>query len=231
MVLGTGYELRVPFLCAPHASAMRTDPATTANSTTATTLMSNLHYIFPLYRQIFSLAPNLPPTALAFVGLPSDVSNCPSDLAQGTFIAHTLVNASLLPPHGDMLQELVAREESLRARGYDPYHMGHQLVDGDNEDKDYQDNLIDHLKKRGALPDDGKPYVEEWRRMQRPEWVLFYRGWRRIQAAGEEAQWLEGVATEDEWVDLLYRIIESQRQWEKEHGEEVLTPDFYVEIS
>ena len=79
--LATGYEFRVPFLSAPHASTLITDPAAATNSTTAEHLTSNLRYIYPLYEHIFSLAPALPPTAIAFIGLPVLIANCPSDYA------------------------------------------------------------------------------------------------------------------------------------------------------
>ncbi len=76
LVLATGYEFRVPFLSqSPPESGidfpvLEVAPSTTANSTTAQVLTSNLRYIFPLYEHIFSLSPAHPPTALAFVGLP-----------------------------------------------------------------------------------------------------------------------------------------------------------------
>lgn len=76
LILATGYEFRVPFLSripsnsGIESPALITDPTTNANSTTAHALTSNLRYIFPLYEHIFSLSPQLPSTALSFVGLP-----------------------------------------------------------------------------------------------------------------------------------------------------------------
>ncbi|KAF9812240.1 hypothetical protein IEO21_06280 [Rhodonia placenta] len=229
VLLGTGYENRVPFLSAPHASTLHTDPAPTVNSSTARALTNNLHYIFPLHKHIFSLAPELPPTALAFVGLPVLIANCPSDNAQGMLIAHALANASLLPPREDMLAELLAREDSLRGRGYDPYLIGHRLLDGDTEAQDYQDGLVEFLKKRGVLPDDGKKYVEPWRRTARPASMLLARAWKRVEVLGEQSRWLEGVQTEDEWADLMARMADWQREWEEEHGEAAVALDFHVE--
>ncbi|KZT67133.1 FAD/NAD(P)-binding domain-containing protein [Daedalea quercina L-15889] len=217
VVLATGYEFRVPFLSAPHASTLVTDPDAEVNSTTAEHLTSNLRYIYPLHQHIFSLAPSVPPTALAFIGLPVLIANCPSDYAQGMFIGHALANASLLPSREEMLQSLLEREEHLREQGWDPYFVGHRLQN-DNEAQTYQDNLVAYLKKQGAIPDDGKRYVEPWRRMGREQNFLINRGWKRIKEQGDEARWLNGVRTENQWAALLNKIAEWQSRWEKDHG-------------
>jgi hypothetical protein len=104
LILATGYQFLVPFLSRiPSDSgisspALVTSPSTTANSTTTSALTTNARYIFPLYEHIFSLSPAFPPTALAFVGLPVLIANCPSDRAQALFISHALADASVLPP-------------------------------------------------------------------------------------------------------------------------------------
>ncbi|KAH9850243.1 FAD/NAD-P-binding domain-containing protein [Lenzites betulinus] len=218
LILGTGYEFRIPFLSAPHSSVLAIDPAPTHNSTTARTLVSNLRYIFPLYRHIFSLAPALPPTALAFVGLPVLVANCPSDLAQSLLVAHAIANASVLPSREEMLADLVKREDTLRAEGLDPYYVGHRLISPSETDHDYQDDVVEYLKRVGALPQDGRKYVEEWRRVGRADSRLLYRAWERVVHIGQQRKWLEGVETEGQWADLLTRLAEWQRAYEEEHG-------------
>ncbi|PCH40375.1 dimethylaniline monooxygenase [Wolfiporia cocos MD-104 SS10] len=217
ILLGTGYEFRIPFLSSPQSSVLLTDPATSFNSSTAQTLTTNLRYIFPLYQHIFSLAPTVPPTALTFIGLPVLIANCPSDFAQGQIVAHALANASLLPSHDEMLNDLISRERSVSARGYDPYYEGHRLVDGDTEAQDYQDSLVDYLKKNGAIPDDGRKYVEPWRRASRSQAPLLLRAWKRAGKLGEQERWLAGIETEDEWADLMARLAEWQREWENTH--------------
>ncbi|KAI0823164.1 FAD/NAD-P-binding domain-containing protein [Trametes gibbosa] len=218
IILGTGYQFRIPFLSPPHSSVLAVDPATAHNSSTARTLISNLRYIFPLYRHIFSLAPTLPPTALTFVGLPVLVANCPSDLAQSLLVAHALANASVLPSREEMLADLVKREETFRAEGLDPYHVGHRLISPSETDHDYQDDVVEYLKRVGALPQDGRKYVEDWRRLGRNESRLLGRGWERLVHSGQEREWLEGVETETQWADLLTRLAEWQRAYEEGHG-------------
>ncbi|OSD02500.1 FAD/NAD-P-binding domain-containing protein [Trametes coccinea BRFM310] len=218
IILGTGYEFRIPFLSSPQSSVLDVDPHTPYNSTTAPTLISNLRYIFPLHRHIFSLAPRIPPTALSFVGLPVLVANCPSDIAQSLLIAHAIANASVLPSREEMLSELVAREAAVRKEGFDPYEIGHRLLASSETDHDYQDALVEYLKEVGALPQDGRKFVEPWRRETRGQSKLIGRAWNRVVKLGRENEWLEGVETEDQWAELMIRLARWQRSYEEEHG-------------
>lgn len=231
IILATGYEFLVPFLSRiPKDSGIKTPalvtaPATTANSTSTPALTTNLRYIFPLYEHIFSLSPAFPPTALAFVGLPVLIANCPSDRAQALFISHAFADPSVLPSRAEMLESLVAREAAVRARGFDPYYVGHKMLGGDDEAQAYQNALVRFLKQRGRLPDDGREYVEPWRVMARKESRLLARAWSRVEERGEQARWLDGVTTEDEWASLMWRLVDWQEEWEKEHGQ---GPDTYA---
>lgn len=144
VLLATGYEMRKPFLDAGHA--LLTDPSVTSNSSSNRNLTTNLHYIFPLHQHIFSLSPAHPVNALAFIGLPTAIANCPSDLAQSIFATHIIRNRTILSSREELLDELAAYEHGIRQRGYDPYIIGHQLLNGTSSD--YQDELIDFLKKQ-----------------------------------------------------------------------------------
>jgi len=68
-----------------------------------------------------------------------------------------------------------------------------------------------------AIPDDGKRYVEEWRR-QIYTYEYLRRGWKRIERLGAQEEWLTGVKTEAEWSDLMKRINAWQRDWERVNG-------------
>ena len=74
---------------------------------------------------------------------------------------------------------------------------------------------INHFQK--AIPDDGRPFVEEWRRLI---WTYDYlkRGWKRIEALDESDEWVKDVKTEEEWAGLMYRVNAWQEKWEKENG-------------
>ncbi|KAI0792008.1 FAD/NAD-P-binding domain-containing protein [Abortiporus biennis] len=223
VISATGYNFLVPFLNrAPTWSpsslpGLTTDPHTQANSTTSESLITNLRYIFPLYRHIFSLSKSYPPTALSFIGLPVLIANCPSDIAQAIFVAQSIANSSVLPSREDMVTDLVHQENRLLERGYDPYVVGHKMVGGDDDAMAYQNDLVAYLKKKGQLPNDGKDYVEQWRRDARKGSFLLKRAWDRVEAAGEESKWLSGVQSEDEWAALMKRLADWQEEWEKEH--------------
>lgn len=214
VLLGTGYELRVPFL--EEGNALIADPSAHSNATYTQGLVTNLRYLFPLHQHVLSLCPSHPPNALSFIGLPIFVSNCPSDIAQSLFVAHSIANASLLPSREDLLAQLAVREENLRNQGYDPYSLGHRLPNGTAQD--YQDELVGYLKEKGAIHDDGKKFVEEWRRYAAEHAPTLKRGWKRVEELGTKQEWLRGVVTEDEWARLMERLNAWETEWERREG-------------
>ncbi|KAF7985262.1 hypothetical protein HWV62_6391 [Athelia sp. TMB] len=215
VLLGTGYELRMPFLERGHA--LQVDRSAHSNTTYTQGLVTNTRYLFPVHRHIFSLCPNHPVDALAFIGLPLYVSNCPSDIAQSLYAAHVIANPGILPSRKALLKELALEEERLRSLGLDPYHIGHRILPRDNGTQwDYQDKLVADLKQQGAIPEDGKPFVEKWRREPRP---CLRRGWKRVESLGTEAEWLDGVESEGDWAGMMNRLNRWQCDWEEERGE------------
>ncbi|KAH7926419.1 FAD/NAD(P)-binding domain-containing protein [Leucogyrophana mollusca] len=214
IILGTGYDLRVPFL--ERGGELSVVPGAHSNDTYSQKLVTNLRYLFPLHEHIFSLSPSYPPNALAFIGLPILVSNCPSDFAQGIYAAHIIANGSLLPPRSDLLQLLANTEEDLRSKGYDPYNVGHRMVLKGSA-FDYQDRLVDYLKEHGDLPDDGRKFVEGWRR-EASGYQYLKRGWKRVEELGTQQDWLKNVETEQDWALLMDRLNEWQGEWERRGG-------------
>lgn len=213
LLLGTGYELRIPFLERGHA--LQVDPAAHSNVTYTQGLVTNTRYLFPVHRHVFSLCPNHPINALSFIGLPLYVSNCPSDIAQSLYVAHIIADSNLLPSRDELLKELAVEEQRLRSLGLNPYHIGHRILPRNGTEWDYQDGLVEDLKQWGAIPNDGIPYVEKWRREERP---YLRRAWKRVEALRTEAEWLEGVESESEWADLMRRLNQWQADWEEEQG-------------
>lgn len=211
LLLGTGYQVREPFL--EHGDSLKIIPSANTNQTYTEGLVSNFRYLFPVFKHILSLSPRYPTNALSFIGLPNYVANCPSDIAQSIFVAHSIANSSILPSREELLQQLSADEDRLRSLGFDPYQTGHRLVPTDSDRQwDYQDDLINYVKRLGALPNDGKPYVEKWRRNT---WEYLRRGWKRVEELGLQEQWLHGIETEADWADLMYRLNRWQGEWEK----------------
>lgn len=210
MILGTGYDFRIPFLEASGEVSVK--PKSSERDRGLTT---NLRYLFPLHQHIFSLSASYPTNALAFIGLPILVANCPSDFAQSIYAAKIIANASLLGSRESLLEELEASEDDLRSRGYDPYYVGHRMVEGSTFD--YQDRLIESLKDQGAIPDDGTRFVEVWRR-EAPRLQCLKRGWKRVEDLGWQREWLRGVETEAEWADMMKRLDEWQKDYEIRQG-------------
>ncbi|KAJ3553277.1 hypothetical protein NP233_g12682 [Leucocoprinus birnbaumii] len=162
VILGTGYQIRKQFL--ESSALVKIDP--TANSSafrSAEHLTSNTKYLFPLYKHIFPILEELPITALAFIGIPMNIPNCPSDVAQSMFALQVIKHGDgVLPGKTELLEELDEQEEGVRRGGFDPYVRGHRLIRG--TEMDYQDDLVEFLKKKGLIRDDGRRFVEKWRR-------------------------------------------------------------------
>ncbi|KIN95359.1 hypothetical protein M404DRAFT_165998, partial [Pisolithus tinctorius Marx 270] len=121
----------------------------------------------------------------------------------------------------ELLKQLADSEEDLRSRGYDPYYIGHRMVD--NSTFDYQENLIDTLRSKGGLPDQTTNFVDPWRRECVRYWSNVKRGWKRLEALGLAEEWLEGIKSEEEWVELMRRVNAWQKDWETVH--QVTFPD------
>jgi hypothetical protein len=73
---------------------------------------------------------------------------------------------------------------------------------------------IFHILSKGAIANDGKKFVEEWRRNSL-EYNYMKRGWNRIEALGRGDEWVKGVSTEEEWLDLMQRV----NAWQKDYEE------------
>lgn len=117
-----------------------------------------------------------------------------------------------------MLEALKSKETRMRTHGLDPYSIGHRMVriDGDggldSAAHDYQDSLFEFLKERKAVPDEGRAFVEKWRRWVQQEAVVLCAAWQHVESLGDHAvdAWLRGVKTEEEWMHLMKRLV----RWE-----------------
>lgn len=70
---------------------------------------------------------------------------------------------------------------------------------------------------QNAIPDDGKNYVEGWRR-DVFNYDYLKRGWSRIEESGQAEEWVRDVGTEEEWADLKKQVDTWQKNWERENG-------------
>ena len=196
-------------------------------------LTTNLNYLFPIDRQIVSLSSLHPLNALLFIGLPFPIANAPSDIAQSTFAGYLIAQPDRVYPTSQitgrkdwnetlarelLLDNLTAFESRLASEGFDVYHLGHRMNVGSYTEVEYQDSLIAHLRSQGLVLPHGGGYVfvEPWRIRARGKGLELRRVWGDIEGRGEEEvkRWLDGVETEEEWADLMDRLLE----WGEEHG-------------
>lgn len=219
IILATGYELRFPFLEAERVVVVDSTARTNFSRSMSQSLTTNTRYLFPLHRHIVSLSPLQPPGALMFIGLPIRVPNCFSDSAQSLFAANVIRDPSLLPTREAMLEELREQEQNVRKGGWDPYWIGHRMMNASAFD--YQDGLAQYLRDKGAIEDSGRPFTDPWRIRPEPEKSvtgLMRKGWIRVEELGEEDRWLEGVESEEHWANLMDRVQEWEREKEEEEG-------------
>ncbi|KAJ3514233.1 hypothetical protein NLJ89_g2488 [Agrocybe chaxingu] len=219
VLLATGYEHRKPFL--EETGLLQIDRSARDNSSSTNGLVSNTRYIFPLHQHILSLSPEYPTNALAFVGLPSAIPNCASDLAQSLFATYAIAHPEILPSRSEMLAELARHEDEVRSLGYDPYTVGHRMLTFDMS-SGYQDDLVDFLKKKGVIRDDGKKFVEQWRR-DVFTYKYIVRGWKHIEELGVGDEWVRGVETEEQWANVMRRVNEWQKEYEEANGIEFVS--------
>ena len=196
-------------------------------------LTTNLNYLFPIDRHSVSLSSLHPLNALFFIGLPFPVANSLNGIAQSMFAGHLIAHPDRVYPtshitgkrdwnetlaRGLLLKNLTTFENGLADEGFDIYRLGHKMDLGSRTDAEYQDSLIMHLRAQGLVPshEGGYIFVEPWRTRAREKTLELRCIWKEIESRGEGEvkRWLDGVETEEEWVDLMDRLLE----WGEEHG-------------
>ena len=196
-------------------------------------LTVNLQYLFPLDRHIVSLSTLHPLNALLFIGLPYNIANAAGDIAQSIFAGHLIAQPERVYPTSHvtgregwdetlarelLLKKLTAFEKRLADEGFDVHRLGHVMNVGFCNENWYQDSLIAHLQSQGLVPthERGYVFVEPWRVRGRANMVELRYIWEEVEKLGPEEvkRWLDGVETEEEWGDLMYRLLE----WGKERG-------------
>ena len=196
-------------------------------------LTENLKYLFPLDRQMVSLSSLHPLNALFFIGLPYPIIHAPNDIAQSLFADHLIAQPDRVYPTSHitghegwnetlarelLLKNLTAFENQLADEGFDVYHLGHRMDIGWYGQYDYQDSLITYLRSQGLVPPPDRDYIfaEPWRVRAMGYLPQLREIWEKIESRGEEEAegWLDGIETEEEWADLMDRLL----KWGEDHG-------------
>ena len=140
-----------------------------------------------------------------------------SSTAQALFVAHAIADPTLVSSRETLLTELAANEERLRLAGLDPAVVGHRVVALEGEDPDaganYQDGLVRRLQDGGQWPA-GRNFTEDWRRLGRTRSWALRDAWMWLEAQDDKSadRWVEGVETEEQWVDVIKRLL---KWWDK----------------
>lgn len=231
ILVGTGYDLLIPFL--PMLQLGKFDPDNAHHP-----LTTNKRYLRPLLHDTFALQDGLPVDALAFSGLHSFLSNAQASYAQGLLIGHALANegggeAFFSEGREAMYDALVAKEQRLRAAGADQFEIGHKYT-APGTAEDFQDSLVDLVRARTSLPmpewlAGGQAFVSEWRRKYGVRKTAFFlrKGWRRAVEYGVERQFVEvpgggkKVETEGEFVEAMDRLFEWETEQDKIQHREI----------
>lgn len=222
-IVATGYEHWQPFLpetLLRHSLAPPIPPIPDK-------LYNSKFNIFPLAKQLFPLVTFLPPSSLAFIGLPYRVVPFPLAEVQMRAVLAVLQNPERLEPAREAV-DIVSRYELLRAHVGDNElaiaRLWHKLED--EEQFDYADELHQFV---------GGEYAgEKWKM---PQWIrasynhkITLRGeWKDLVARGEAEQWVKGIgeaggeAGEAQWVDLMRRLVERAKQRHTEDPRETAT--------
>lgn len=203
-ILATGYEHSLPFIPARLLRSSLPPPIPPIPSN----LYNSKFNIFPLAKQIFPLVTSVPPSSLAFIGLPYRVVPFPLSESQTRAVLAVLENPERLNPAQEAV-DIVSRYEELRAQVGDNElaiaRLWHKLED--DEQFNYQDDLHQFIG--------GESGREKWKM---PGWIRdSYRHkftlraeWKDLVKRGEAEEWVRGVGEggEEDWVYLMRRLVE-----------------------
>ncbi len=197
IIIGTGYEVSFPFL--PQIKlGVPTLPPPLPNE-----LYNSTYHVFPLAYQLFPLQGELPPTSIAFTGLPARVSPIPLFEDQ----AQAIVRVLGYPESLDSLScaaDVVERAHGLMGQEgtADPLCFAKAWIRfGTLEPFKYRAELNAFAGKDWTAPD---WEVEFWTKKG-----ILRREWEEIERSGESEEWLKGVGSNgvDDWVGLCKRLI------------------------
>jgi len=216
-VLATGYQDHFPFLTPPEVLA----GFPPGIPPLPTDLYNSLYHVFPLAKHIFPLVKTLPPSSLAFIGLPIRVVPFPLVEAQMRAVLKVLAEPDSLDSTREAV-DIVSRYEDIRARQPSslppaslPFAIAkvwHLL------EEEHQFNYRDALHAFVGPPYDSQEWkVPLWVKEFYPAKVILRQEWRRLEENGEAEEWVKGVGEGGlhEWVDLMRRLVKRAQEREQ----------------
>ena len=158
---------------------------------------------------------------LFFIGLPMSTAYRFHDAVQALLTAWLIARPDILPSRESMQAQLEADEEWTRSKGRNVLILGSKYAVNDQaEPEAHQKRIVEFLRSNGIESGNADRkeglVLDPWRQEVRKDFWMSMRGWNRLEKLGVSKQWLEGVAGEEAYAELMRRIIASQRAYEIE---------------
>jgi hypothetical protein len=209
VVLATGYRIHCAFL-QPPVIKKGYPPSVNEDGTCGDSenfLYNSGNHVFPLARHLFPIHPSLPLGSLFFFGLPRRIVPFPVTEAQALVISSILSDSATI----DIKAEVKAvKNREMRLR---------EIFDGDVKEvavewhilpDDLQFGYREQLVTLAGLNSEVGKQVPDWQRRVYIKKRPLQAAWKEIVKNGEGEEVCKGVGTggEEEWVELMDRLIQ-----------------------
>jgi hypothetical protein len=208
VVLATGYRIHCPFLQAPVMKIgypTLNDDGIGGNSENI--LYNSGNHMFPLARHLFPIQPSLPLGTLFFFGLPRPIVPFPLTEAQALVISSVLSDPVTIDMEAEVENVKNRENHLLEIFNGDVKEVAvewHKLP-GDLQ-FDYREELLILV----GLNSEVKKQVPTWQRRVYMKKRALKAAWKEIVNAGKEEEVCKdvGIRGEEEWVELMDRLIQ-----------------------
>ncbi|KAG9045316.1 hypothetical protein FS837_006505 [Tulasnella sp. UAMH 9824] len=213
VILATGYELSAPFL-----SQLIVQPQPPTPEEFPGYLRNSGAHIYPLAQHIFPISDDLPPSSLAFIGLPNHVAPFPLCEAQAAAALRAFANPQtfeieeakdwirLRNKHLSDIARGVGRDE-LRTVG----RLWHRI--SGTPQFEYRDELLRLAGMTKWLTDDWLPTMYAQKVVLRDEWTNAAR-------SGEGESLVKEARTKDDWYRVLLKLLDRAERRLRQAGEQ-----------
>lgn len=207
-ILATGYKMTFPFL--PDSLLETSLPPTPIPPVPKDKLYNSTYHIFPLFKHLFPVTENYPPTSLAFPGLPYRVSPLPLVEAQAHVMVKLWTSPGLLDVNSGV-DAISSRYELLKNKfGGDEFQAARRFfLFGPLEEFHYRDELytLAYGEDKATL----KKYITPgWHKETFLQKTLLRTEWDELEKRGEADDLVKGVGkvSPDEWEELVYKLLQ-----------------------
>ncbi|KIO21827.1 hypothetical protein M407DRAFT_28594 [Tulasnella calospora MUT 4182] len=221
VILATGYEISVPFLS--HLIAQPQPP--TPHEFPPHLWNSGVH-IYPLAQHVLPISDALPPTSVAFIGLPTHVAPFPLFEAQAAAAVRVFANPQTFRIEEEK-DRIRARNKQVRdtargAGGDELRTVGrlwHRISDVARFESAAQFEYRDELLRFAGVT---KWLTDAWLPAMYAQKVVLREEWADAARSGEGEELVRDATTKDDWYRVLLKLLdraERRRRDAEEHVE------------